>query len=705
MWVVLFCWQGEFNMPLGLSQERIKALKSEIAMATALNREELEPVLQENIQRYIGSYVPGFGNDWDIILNEVYPIVQNNLPSIFFRNPRAFLKPRNKTFIIKKRNPISGQLEETEADSAKSAKTQEDILNYTVLQIKYKKEKQKQLLDALLFPHGILWHGYKGDFGMTEEQSIVIQDGKVFVKRLPPMRFIHDPAVNMSNLDEARWVGRIIDVPLQDLIEDDKLDVDKKLVKGYKGYGETIGTASQQAEQARQSAGAQDYIRVNASRRAMIEYSDKDFQNSPQARFVQVQEIYLRPTKKEARAGDKGWILLLCDEQDKPLRINEWSIKARGFPAHILQFNDLPDSKFGLSDIETYKQIADQKNVIVNLQLRNAQENSKLYVALAKGNSSEEEIEQVRQGDQTVIAFDGDTIEGKMKVFSGGGAASSELYLIDQRIDRNLQDKSGVTDLKKGFLQSGEESAASVQLRAAGGGARPAYRQDIMSDSIKEDFHYINQLNKQFMPVTEAVRIVGSLDLEWSDKPTKEEIQAETDVEIDVISMLPENPEKEMQELQTILQLMVEGLTQPQIAQKIKEEGKTITLSPVIEQMLLRLKIKDPDVFRNIRPEESQGFVSVEQIREAKANVESALTQAPGTPVPFPPQPQDDHLAKLEVYTAINNILQKVNHVSDTLNQLIQIQSALLQQAQDEQAKPGNKPQPSKLRKPVSMGT
>ena len=690
-----------------LSQDRIKALKSEIAMATALNREELEPVLQENLQRYIGSYVPAFGNDWDIVLGEIYPIVQNNLPSIFFRNPRAFLKPRNKTFIVKKRNPISGDMEETLADSAKSAKTQEDILNYTLLQIGYKKEMQKVLLDALIFPHGVLWHGYKGDFGMTEEQSITIGQDKVFVKRISPMRFIHDPMVNMSNLDEARWVGRIIDVPLQDLIEDDKLDVDKKLVKGYKGYGETIGTASQQAEQARQSAGAQDYARINSARRSMLEYADKDFQNSPVARFVKVYELFLRPTKKEFREGIKGWILLLTDEQDKALRINDWTIKAKGFPSIILQFNDLPDSKFGLSDVETYKQIADQKNVIVNLQLRNAQENSKVWVALAKGNSSEEEIEQVRQGDQTVVAFDGDSIEGKMKVFSGAGAASSELYLIDQRIDRNLQDKSGVTDLKKGFLQSGEESAASVQLRAAGGGARPAYRQDIMADALKYSFHYINQLNKQFMPVKDAVRIVGSLDLEWSDNPTKEEIQAETDVEIDAISMLPENPDKEMQELQTVLQLMVQGLTNPQIAQKIAQEGKTINLSPVIEQMLLRLKIKDPDVFRAIKPEESQGFVSVAEVRAAKDNVNAALQGNPQ--IPSPPAPGQDHRARLEMYGEVGNILQGIPGIENTpafkmIMQLIQIQTALLQQEMEKQATVGNKPPELKMKKPQVLG-
>lgn len=681
----------------GLKEEKLKSLKNEISMALALNREELEPVLQENIQRYIGNYVPAFGGDWDIVLNEVYPIIQYSLPSIFFRNPRAFLKPRNKTFIAKRRNPVSGAMEEIQLDSSKSAKTQEDILNYTINEMDYKKECRKTLLDALLFPFGVMWHGYKGDFGMTEESSWVIKDDKVFVKRVSPLRFLKDPGVNMANLDEARWVARIIDVPYDDLIEDDKLDVDKKLVKGKLGYGNQIGS---NAELEMKKYQGQDYARINAGRRAMIEFADKGFKESKEARFVQVYEIYLRPSKKEKREGKKGWIILMCDEQEKPLRVNTWEIKAEGFPAHILQFNELPDSMFGLTDVETYKQIADMKNVVTNLQLRNGQENSKIWVALAKGNASEEEIEHVQRGEQTIVCFEGDSIEGKMKVMSGGGAASSELYNLGPVIDRQLQEKSGVTDLKKGFIQSGEESATSVRERSAGGAARPAYRQDLMAEFLKKSFHYVNQLNKQFMPVKDAVRIVGSLDLEWSDNPSKEEIQADVDVEIDVISMLPENPEKEMQELQTILTMMYQAMTQPEIAQKIAQEGKTINLSPIIEQLLLRLRIKDPDVFRNIRPEESEGFVSVQQIRQAKANVDSALSQPSGTPVPFPPSEKDDHVAKLEVYTSIKALLDKAGQISDTLDQLIQMQMALLQQAQEQEARPN---QPVKLAKPTGV--
>lgn len=674
-----------------IKEYKLKALKNEIKMSEELLKQELEPIVSESVARYTGEHVPIYGGDWDICLNEIYPVIQYNLPSTFFRNPRAFLKPRNKTYITRKRNPVSGKMEEVQGDSTKSARTQEAILNYTISEILYKREARKVLLDALLFPHGVLWHGYKGDYGMTEEQSIDIKNEQVFVKRLSPLRFIYDPSVTMSNLDEAKWVGRVIDMPLQDLVEDDKLDVDKKL-KGFLGFGDKVGKKGERQKQVEQG---KDYVPNKQHYKSLIETTDENFQKSKGARFVRCYEIFLRPTKKEKRDGKKGKILLLTEEQEKPLRVNDWNIKAEGFPAKILQFNELNDSMFGMADIDSYKNVADHKNVITNLQLRNAQELTKTWVGISKEDGDEESIQKVQKGENTIVLFESGKPSDRMFVASAGGGASSELYLIDQRIQRNLEDKSGVTDLKRGFLQSGEESAASVKLRAAGGGARPAYRQDIMSDFLKGSFRYLNQLLRQFMPVKDAVRIIGSLDIEWSEKPTKEEIQAEVDVELDVISMLPENPEKELRELNTVLMLMIQGLTDPTIRAKIEQEGKTMNLSPLIEQILLRMKIRDPDVFRNIEPQESEGFVSVQQMKQAQANVDAAVS---GKQIPFPPQPDDDHRAKIHIYTAMQQLLQKMGQVSDAINQLIQIHAALLQEMQSKEAKPN---QVVKLPKPT----
>jgi len=666
-----------------ISKDRVEQLKDEIRMAEAINVEELQPIVIESCKRYMGDFTPPFGMDWDIVLNEVYPIIQNNLPSIFFRNPRAFLKPRNKTFIAKRRDPISGQMVETEFDSSKSAKTQEAILNYSLGEIKYKNETRRVLLDSLLFPHGVLWHGYKGDFGMTEEQSFYIKKGRVFVKRISPLRFIKDPMVNYADIDEARWVGRIIDIPLQDLIEDEKLNVEKKKIKGFDGYGQKIGKASY--NKFRDSGGG-DAKRPESYYKSLLDFSSERFRKSSACKFVRCYEIFLRPTKKEEREGSTGSILLLTFDQDKPLRENKWGINAEGFPSRILMFNEVPDKDFGIPDINTYKDVGDLKNVIRNIQVRNAQENSKTWVGISKEGTNEEEVQKVQQGDNTIVLFDSGNPRDRMFVASAGGGASSELYLIDQRLQKELEDKSGVTDLKRGALQSGEESAASVKIRNAGGSARPAYRQDIMADFLKESVLYINQLIKQYTPYEDAVRIVGSMDLEWSDNPTKEELQADVDVELDVISMLPENPEKELQQFGQALQLMMQGIQDPIIAQKLATEGKTLQLSPLIEQMLLRMRINNPDVFRNIRPEESEGFVSVQQIRQAKENVNAALTNQR---VPYPPVETDDHVAKLEVYTSIQQLLQMAQQTSDVLEQLIQIQSALLQQAQEKNTETG----------------
>ncbi len=671
-----------------LTKSELFELKNQIIMAETINREEIQPIMTESLERYMGKHFPKFGYNWDIMLNEVYPIVQTNLPAIFFRNPRAYLKPRQKTFIAKVLDPATGKKVETQLDSQKSANTQEAILNYTLEKIRYKQETRKCLLDALLFPHGIMWHGYKGDWGMTEEQSLYVKDDMPFVERICPTRFIKDPNINMSNLHKARWVGRIIDIPYQDFMEDDELNIDKKLIKGFKGYGDKVGTASylqsSAAGQTLQTGGGD--IRPITTKN-LIDFTDDTYKKSNSANFIRCYEIFLRPTKKQKRKGEKGSILLLTNEQPDPLRENDWTIKAEGFPAKVLCFNDLPDAMFGMADVDTYKSIADNKNILVNLALRNAQENSKLYVALATaGMDGEEDVQKVQSGDQTILLFKGDTVNGKMSVQSGSGAASGELYQAINFTQKNLDDKSGVTDLRRGILQSGEESAASVKMRGAASSARPAYRQDLMTDFLRESLDYINQINKQFMPFDEAVRIVGSMDLQWSDKPTQEEIQADVDVEIDPISMLPESPEDEAQRLQLVLNLMEGAINNPGIAQKIAQEGMTFNLSPVITQLLMRLKIKDPDVYRTIKPEESMGYSSNQQLIIAEKNVQAIMHGQP----PTPPQPGDDHQAQMRIYSGIAQLLQEAGQQQtqafQALQQLIQVQASMLQEEQDKQA-------------------
>ena len=667
---------------LKLSPDDLHSLKNEIVLAEKLLKDKVLPQMREAVSRYTGRHVPAIARDWDILLNELYPIIQYEIPAIFYRNPRVFLKPRNRTFIAKRRDPVTGQMVETILDSNKSAKTQEAILNYKIAEMRYKDEAQKVLIDALIFKFGILWHGYKGDFGMTEENSLWIENDDVFVQRLSPMNFLHDPAISLENLDECRWVARVFHVRKKDLFEDETLDVDKSLIKGELGYG--IHVSGDEAD----NKGGFDVIQLKPDNKNLLDYADGEFKKGDASKFVKVYEVWMLPTKKEKRAGEKGKIVLYCAEQKKPLRVSAWPYKAKGFPAIPLFFNWVPDQMYPMADTEVFGSICDHKNTIVNLQLRNAQENSKVYIGLSKEGMVEEDVETIKEGDQTIFRFEGGNPRDKMYVQTTGGGASNELYQLDRRIQDNLDEKSGVSDLRRGVLRSGEESATSAQIRNSGSSARPAFRQDIMADFLRRSLQFINQLCKQYMPVKDAVRIVGSLDVEWTDNFSKEELQAETDIELDVVSMLPENPEKEIQELTTVLNLMVQAVSQPALQDKLLQEGKTFNLSPIIDNLLTRLKIRDPEVFRAIRPEESMGYVKVKDLADAQANTQAALA---GQQPPVMPAEGQDHKAHIAMYGSIGQLIQQMGDTitKQILEALTQSHMALAEEEQKKKAPKG----------------
>ena len=92
---------------------------------------------------------------------------------------------------------------------------------------------------------------------------------------------------------------------------------------------------------------------------------------------------------------------------------------------------------------------------------------------------------------------------------------------------------------------------------------------------------------------------------------------------------------------------------------------------PVIEKMLQRLRINDPEVFRTIRPEEAAGFVSRAELGKARDNVIAAIK---GEEIPNPPSNQEgqDHVGRLELYLSIKALLEALGQEVEVLNQLIQ---------------------------------
>jgi hypothetical protein len=620
-------------------------LKVEIELAKKLNREYLLPKLKAWYKRYIGEYKPEIGEDFTIILNEIYPIIQWQIPSIFFRNPKAYVKPRKKTHEVIKKDPITGMEIPVQIDVNKSAKTQENLINFTYKDIKYKKYVRSVLSDALIFNFGVLWHGYKGDFGVNEEGSLTIKKEKVFVSRISPMDFIFDPKVNLNNLESAEWSGRILRRPKEEVYSDKKYKIPK-----------TVNKKSENGLKYEDMTGFE------------LKLSDEDVKKLGET--VELQEIYYRE--------DGEWrILVYCEGIEEPIRDDKWDCICDSFPSKILQFNELNESRYPLGDIETYKDIADQKNAIVNLQIRNAGQNANNIVVISKTGTDESEIDDIKEGRGNILTIEDDgDVRQKVSSITTGGGASSELYMLDTRIQTNLDEKSGVSDIKKGTLRSGEESATSVKYRMAGGNLRTSDRQEKMGEFLQESTEYLLGLIKKFMPYKDAVRIVGATDIEWSENFTQDDISAPTDVEIDIFSMIPEDPQQELAVFNNMLGMLSNMLLNPQMNAKILQEGKKINISPLIEQILYRNKVTVNGVFETLKPQDTQGYASVEQIKEAQANVASVLT---GQNIPFPPQETDDHRAKLEIYGLVDAIMTAMGQQNEAIQQLIQAHSQVQQ--------------------------
>ena len=125
----------------------------------------------------------------------------------------------------------------------------------------------------------------------------------------------------------------------------------------------------------------------------------------------------------------------------------------------------------------------------------------------------------------------------------------------------------------------------------------------------------------------------------------------------------------------TILTLMTEALNNPNVLAKLQQENKTFNLSPLIENLLLRLKMRDPEIFRNIRPEESQGFASVAELRAAEANVQAIRAGQPQ--LPSPPQEGQDHETRIGVYRSASQIVEDQILIQQ-LQELVFIQQQLL---------------------------
>lgn len=649
--------------------DEITSLWNQINLTEQVIKNQVVPSYIESLSHYIGetSFKLHNMDEVDVALNDTFPIVQQKLPFLFFRRPRAFVKPRRKFVLVTKTNPITGQREKIRVDGSKLARTTEHALNWNLHESGFEEEMDRVSLDLALSPYAVLWQSYAGKFGLRQDETMYVKEDSIFQKRIRPDLFLWD--TEGTHEEEWSWVGRKTLVKLEDVLDDPRYSSEKRRLEGSVGFGDPL----------RKSQGSDA---INIGPRVMSDLLDSSFKESIQSRRVWLYEIWQKPRLRDRLKGRRGKVFVLARDLPKPLFEDSWPLKQEGFPCELFRINPLNDSTLGIPDPKTYLEVVKEKQIETNLILRNLKQNSNLKVILNGSKFDESDVRKFVEGESAVLLSRDPLQQGDVTSLQAGSVPSAA-FQVAQNTDMQLQKQSAITQTRQGIKPPGEITATQAEILERGLESRPTLHQKLISRTLKKLMRKRVQLMKQFFKRQDIVPVMGTLDFEWSDEFSNDDITDEVDIEVDLVSMLPENPAVEIRNLLDMLRIMSDAMANPAIITKIQQEGHMFNFTPFIEQLLLRMNLRNEEMFRPVRPEEGEGFSPNSSLLLARQRAIRAIITGEFDP----PQPGENHDVMLSVYQSLLQLLQAIQAPVGALPQLIQATELARQQEEESSGK------------------
>lgn len=642
----------------------LRALWNEITVCEKKIENEVVPVMTDTLMAYTGQRINPLEADLEVVLNDAFPIVQQKLPFLFFRKPKAFIKPRRRHVFVTKRNEQTGIKEPTRVDGVKLARTTEAALNWDLHESGFEEEMDKISLDLALFPHTFLWQTYNADWGIRQDESMFVKNDRIFQKRIRPDLFLWDTSGTCE--EDWQWIGRKVLVRLEDVLDDPRYRKQAKdKITGVPGFGEKVPTNSLQGHDTVFTHRHQSYA----------DFLDPDFKESIQGRRVWLYEVWKKASLKDRLAGKRGKVFVLAREaKEEPLfESDDWPVKQEGFPGELFKINPLNDSVPGLADPMTYMSLIDEKQIETNIILELLKKSSNFSLVLSSSKFTDPEaVQKFEQGETKILMSDGALQPGDVTSVTPGSVPSAAFEVLD-RTELQLQKQSAITASRQGLKQPGEMTATQAEILEKGFQARPTVQQKLIGRSLSKLARKRIQLMKQFKKKKDMVPILGTFDIEWSDEFSNSDIIDEVDVEVDIQSMLPENPAVEQANLLKMLELSIRALESPQVVAKLESEQRIFELTPFIEQLLLRMNLRDERMFRPIRPEEGEGSTPNAVLMDAQRLAIQAIV----TGQIRPPQEGEMHDVYIAVMEPILALLRQLGQDAPALAQHIEQRKAM----------------------------
>lgn len=443
----------------------------------------------ENVKRHLRLYV---GDHWGrasyfrrgdlITVNMIFPMVRNQVPHYYFRDPKIFVKPRN---------------EESEIPAVLS----EQIVNYYWKEIDAKKQMRFNLYDVLLFGYAVAEIGHrfetdvlKGKDGDRIAYHEYIKTDQPYIQRVSPARFLFDIRAEMDPIVNSEWVGKEFFRGIQDVKKDPKYQNTKDLEANLK-------------------------------------------QDDPQ--YGKYGEEVLKLIEIHDRKHNR--LLVYADGYDKPLRDIEhpYSEILEGHNFCWLQFNHIPDEPYGLSQVALLEDQQHELNRTRTQMFHHRRRVSNRRYIYDEGSISDRAIQKLEEaeGGAMVAVSSIDRIKPLEDA-----RLSFDVPLIESIIKQDLRELTGMPASQFGIIDNQSRSATEhIQIEAA----RAQRNNDnliLVEEFVRDCARKLLQVIQAKVDRKQAVKIVGPKGAFWQEW-SKEDIQGEYYTEIDPGSTVPMSDE------------------------------------------------------------------------------------------------------------------------------------------------------------------
>lgn len=492
------------------------------------------------------------------------------------------------------RDPQSG-VTYTVLDGTDSANTAEHALNYFVREKNLKQVMQDIKDDKIHAGIGAIWIDVCSSDAIPINETEYIKNNDIYVERVKLSDIIIDPCIKRpSDLHKAKFIMRRYFKTYQDLADMASI----KMADGS-SFFETNSIAELLKGKESKVYNYSNPKEAESDK----EKSEKDSKYNTEDNGVYIWQVWQKPTLSEKYNANNefsnGKIFYLAEDKDVLLtKIRPWISKIDGFPLELYWDNCCNDRFFPSPDVSMYESLLYQRNLFRYFEIKQAE---KVSTDKVVSSIPQDILNKLKEpGDQYVNAPE----FKKEDIFSLQTSSPSDAFFaLSERVRADKQRSSLTSDTQKGISTTSGVSATEVAENSRAMSSRSAFRMDILADFWCRVGKKILQYMKQYYTIPRMVLITGETEPEWSDYFTKDDIQGDYFVDIDIMSLNPVDEISKRRDLNELMNIIVSIYRDKGTFLKILSEGNVVNISDTLKSIFKLYDNTNEKIFPKIDEE------------------------------------------------------------------------------------------------------